>query len=71
MAKAPAKSTAPKTGGIHAPVTPSAELAAIVGADRLPRSEVISKVWTYIKQHKLQKASCATFVDNVEHILFH
>lgn len=53
MAKAPA-SAAPKTGGIHAPVTPSAELAAIVGADRLPRSEVISKVWAYIKKHGLQ-----------------
>lgn len=53
MAKAPA-STAPKTGGIHAPVTPSPELAAIVGADRLPRSEVISKVWAYIKAHNLQ-----------------
>lgn len=54
MAKAPATSTAPKTGGIHAPVTPSPELAAIVGADRLPRSEVISKVWAYIKAHNLQ-----------------
>ena len=49
MATAPAK-----TGGIHAPVTPSPELAAIVGAERLPRSEVISKVWAYIKAHDLQ-----------------
>ncbi|MGL4313961.1 MAG: SWIB/MDM2 domain-containing protein [Sphingomonas sp.] len=45
---------APKTGGIHAPVQPSAELGAIVGSDKLPRSEVISKVWDYIKQHNLQ-----------------
>ena len=49
-----AKSGAPKTGGIHAPVQPSAELGAIVGNDRLPRSEVISKVWAYIKKHDLQ-----------------
>ena len=28
--------TAPKTGGIHAPVTPSPELAAIVGPEPLP-----------------------------------
>ena len=42
MAKDP---TTPKTGGIHAPVTPSAELAVVVGSARLPRSEVISKVW--------------------------
>ncbi len=58
MAKAPKttgdKAAAPKTGGIHAPVQPSPELGAIVGNDRLPRSEVISKVWAYIKKHDLQ-----------------
>lgn len=55
MAKdATTKSGAPKTGGIHAPVQPSPELGAIVGNDRLPRSEVVSKVWTYIKAHNLQ-----------------
>ena len=41
-------------GGITAPVTPSAELAEIVGKDDLPRSEVVSKVWDYIKKHDLQ-----------------
>jgi chromatin remodeling complex protein RSC6 len=46
--------TAPKTGGIHAPVQPSPELGEIVGNDKLPRSEVISKVWVYIKAHNLQ-----------------
>jgi chromatin remodeling complex protein RSC6 len=45
---------APKTGGIHAPVTPSPELAAIVGSDKLPRSQVISKVWDHIKKNNLQ-----------------
>lgn len=48
------KAAGSKTGGIHAPVQPSADLAAIVGADRLPRSEVVSKVWAYIKAHNLQ-----------------
>lgn len=43
-----------KTGGIHAPVQPSPELGAVVGNDRLPRSEVISKVWEYIKSKNLQ-----------------
>jgi chromatin remodeling complex protein RSC6 len=52
MAKTP--SAAPKTGGIHAPIQPSPELGAIVGSDKLPRSEVISKVWEYIKKHDLQ-----------------
>jgi chromatin remodeling complex protein RSC6 len=52
--KTPAKDGAPKTGGIHAPVQPSPELGAVVGNDRLPRSEVISKMWEYIKKNNLQ-----------------
>jgi len=43
-------------GGITAPVTPSPELAEIVGKNDLPRSEVVSKVWDYIKKHDLQDA---------------
>ena len=41
-------------GGITAPVTPSADLAEIVGTNDLPRSEVVSKVWDYIKSNNLQ-----------------
>ena len=41
-------------GGIAKPVTPSPELAAIVGKDDLPRSEIVSKMWEYIKKHNLQ-----------------
>jgi upstream activation factor subunit UAF30 len=33
---------------------PSKELAAVVGSEPLPRPEVVSKVWDYIKTHKLQ-----------------
>lgn len=51
--KAATKQTNSGTG-IHAPVQPSKELGAIVGNDKLPRSEVISKVWEYIKKHNLQ-----------------
>jgi len=36
------------------PLKPSAELAAIVGAAPLPRPEVVSKVWDYIKKNDLQ-----------------
>ena len=43
-------------GGITAPVTPSPELSEIVGDKDLPRSEVVSKVWEYIKKHDLQDA---------------
>lgn len=44
-------------GGITAPVTPSPELAEIVGSQDLPRSEVVSKVWEYIKTNNLQDAN--------------
>jgi chromatin remodeling complex protein RSC6 len=33
---------------------PSKELAAVVGTGPLPRGEVVSKVWDYIKKHDLQ-----------------
>ena len=36
------------------PMQPSEQLAAIVGIQPLPRSEVTKKVWAHIKKHKLQ-----------------
>src|SRR3954452_2042338 len=36
------------------PLQPSKELAAVVGSDPLPRPEVVSKVWDYIKRNHLQ-----------------
>ncbi|MDO5654220.1 MAG: SWIB/MDM2 domain-containing protein [Brachymonas sp.] len=38
------------------PLTPSAELAAVVGTAPLPRTEVIKKLWDYIKAQNLQDA---------------
>jgi chromatin remodeling complex protein RSC6 len=38
-------------------LTPSASLAAVVGAAPLPRTEVTKKVWDYIKKHDLQDAA--------------
>src|SRR4051812_21796280 len=38
---------------VHGP-QPSKELAAVVGSEPLPRPEVVSKVWDYIKKNKLQ-----------------
>ena len=52
--KATGKPAGGARGGLTAPVTPSAELAAVVGKKDLPRSEVVSKVWEYIKKHDLQ-----------------
>jgi upstream activation factor subunit UAF30 len=36
------------------PLQPSQELAAVVGSQPLPRPEVVSKVWAYIKKNDLQ-----------------
>ncbi len=36
------------------PVTPSATLAAIIGPEAIPRTEVTKKIWEYIKKHDLQ-----------------
>jgi chromatin remodeling complex protein RSC6 len=37
-----------------APLTPDAALAAVVGKDPLPRTEVTKRIWDYIRQHNLQ-----------------
>lgn len=36
------------------PVEITDELAAVVGAGPLPRTEIIKKLWVYIKKHNLQ-----------------
>ena len=36
------------------PMTVSAELAAVVGTGPMPRSEVVKKLWAYIKSNNLQ-----------------
>jgi len=37
-------------------LTPSADLAAVVGSGALPRTEATKKIWAYIKKHGLQDA---------------
>ncbi|GBU17299.1 MULTISPECIES: SWIB/MDM2 domain-containing protein [Methylobacterium] len=49
-----AKSADAKPNALQQPLKPSAELGAIVGTSPLPRGEVVSKVWEYIKKHNLQ-----------------
>lgn len=52
-------SSASKSGrrvnpALQKPLQPSKELAAVVGSDPLPRSQMVSRVWDYIKRHDLQ-----------------
>ena len=52
------KVAAPKSGdkpnALQKPLQPTPELAAIVGDSPIPRGEVVSKVWEYIRKHSLQ-----------------
>lgn len=55
--KAPAAKTTGPATGFNKPVAPSAELAAIIGAKAIPRTEVTKKIWAYIKANNLQDAA--------------
>ena len=46
--------TGKNTNALQKPLTPSAELAAVVGSGQLSRGETVSKIWDYIKKNKLQ-----------------
>ena len=48
-----AKKRAPNPAFMR-PLQPSAALALVVGEKALPRTEVVKKVWDYIKKNKLQ-----------------
>jgi upstream activation factor subunit UAF30 len=51
--KAPAKKRTPNAAFMK-PLTPDSSLAAVVGSNPLPRTEIVSKLWAYIKKNKLQ-----------------
>jgi chromatin remodeling complex protein RSC6 len=58
---APKKAATKKAGAKRKPnaafmraLTPSTALAAIVGATPLPRTEVVKKLWAYIRKNNLQ-----------------
>ncbi len=60
-AKAPAKKAAAKppaakksASAFNKAMKVSPELAAVIGGDARPRTEVTSAIWTYIKKHNLQ-----------------
>ena len=57
----PAKKAAKKSGAKRTPnaafmkaMTPSAQLATVVGSTPIPRTEVTKKLWAYIKRKGLQ-----------------
>jgi chromatin remodeling complex protein RSC6 len=45
------------------PVTPDAKLAAVVGSNPLPRTELTKKLWAYIKKNGLQDKKVKTQIN--------
>ena len=43
-----------KPNALQKPLQPSKELAAVVGSEPLPRGQVVSKIWDYIRKNNLQ-----------------
>jgi upstream activation factor subunit UAF30 len=55
VAKKPVKKAKRKpNAAFMKPMTPSSTLAAVVGSSPIPRTEVTSKLWGYIKKNNLQ-----------------
>ena len=60
--KAPAKKAAKKAAkrtpnaAFMRPMQPDAALAAVVGTNPIPRTEITKKLWAYIKKNNLQDA---------------
>jgi upstream activation factor subunit UAF30 len=52
-AKKPAVKRTPSAAFMK-PMTPSSDLAAVIGSSPAPRTEVTKKIWEYIKKNKLQ-----------------
>ena len=62
-AKAPAAKKRVPNAGFMKPMTPSADLAAVIGDKPMPRTEVTKKIWEYIKKNKLQDAKKRTNIN--------
>jgi chromatin remodeling complex protein RSC6 len=50
------------------PVQPDEKLAAIIGSEAVPRTEVTRKLWDYIRAHNLQDPSNKTRINADERL---
>jgi SWIB/MDM2 domain-containing protein len=48
------KTSEVKVNALQKPLQLSEELAAVIGSGPLPRGQVVSKIWEYIRSHNLQ-----------------
>ena len=56
VAKKVVKKAAKRTpnAAFMTPLTPSSTLAEVIGSKPLPRTEIVKKIWDYIKKNNLQ-----------------
>jgi len=50
------------------PLTPSAQLSEVVGTKAIPRTEVVKKLWVYIKKHGLQDSKNRRMINADENL---
>jgi chromatin remodeling complex protein RSC6 len=63
------KTTKKKAGGAFMkPLTPSSHLSMVVGAKAIPRTEVVKKLWVYIKKHGLQDSKNRRMINADENL---
>lgn len=54
--KAAGKSKRKPNAAFMKPLQPSEALSAVIGGSSMPRTQVVKKLWDYIKKHNLQDA---------------
>jgi upstream activation factor subunit UAF30 len=58
----PVKGKRPPGAAFMKPVKPDEKLAAVIGTDPVPRTEVTRKVWDYVRKNNLQDPENKTFI---------
>jgi len=52
-----------------APITPDTVLAEVIGAKPIPRTEIVKKLWAYIKKNNLQDKKNKRMINADEKLL--
>jgi len=63
MAETQTKGKRKPSAAFMKPVHPDEQLAQIIGAEAVPRTEVTRKLWDYIRSHNLQDPSNKTRIN--------
>jgi upstream activation factor subunit UAF30 len=58
-----------KSPAFSEPMTPDPALSAVIGSHPLPRSEIIKKLWDYIRAHGLQDKNQQMLINSDETLL--